>query len=272
MLDEVGLAVAEPVVPPVDEAWVVDAPVLPEVALPTELALAAPLEPPLAVAVALPELPEVTMTPTPPLPPPPVTAPENARSEMAAPVSPLVGVAVAAPPGPLAAVLTGALVAAPELPVLPPLAVESPVASPLVASPVVVEVLVALPENPPSPVGPDPAEPPAMAAPEPPVGAALPPVEPDTAFDVWEALPEAPEAPPLPVLAVLDEIGLDTAEPVVPPVADDVVVEAPDGARGGIAGRGGGGRARASAGGVGRHRTRVAGGDDNADRAAAAAA
>jgi hypothetical protein len=102
-------------------------------------------------------------------------------------------------------------------------------ASPDEAVPVVSETLEAIPESPPAPEEPDPADPAADAWPEPPLGA-LPEVLvlPVAARDVWDALPVGPEWPPLPVVAVLVDTGLATAEPEVPPVAEEVVVEAPD--------------------------------------------
>jgi len=174
-LEDVGLATALPVVPPVAAPVVVDAPVAPVCALPIEAAVAAPDVPPVEVAVAAPELPVMTVTATAPLPPPPLEAPEKVFDAPAvpppAPPPTPPAVAVAGPPGPLVAVTTGALVAFPELPVVPPTAVAVPVALPLVAVPVVLELFVAGPEVPPGPDGPVVDPPVPVAAPEPPLGA-----------------------------------------------------------------------------------------------------
>jgi hypothetical protein len=102
VLDEPGLAVAAPDAPPVAAEDVVDAPVSPEIASPVDEAVAAPDDPPVAdtggwvvpvgvttVNSALPELPEVTVTLTAPLPPAPLTVPEDAVVDAAVPVPPV---------------------------------------------------------------------------------------------------------------------------------------------------------------------------------------
>ncbi len=91
---------------------------------------------------------------------------------MAGPVPPLVGVAVPAPPAPLVAVTIGDTVAAPVLPLVPPVAVAVPVASPDVETPDVVELFPVVPEVPPAPVPPLVDAPEPSACPLPPVGPA----------------------------------------------------------------------------------------------------
>lgn len=172
VFDDCGLAVTAPVVPPVAEALVVTAPELPVVALPVEEAVAAPVEPPVTLAVAGPELPLETITWTAPVPPPapPPVPPEKVVPAEEPPVDPLVGAAAAAPPVPLVAVTMGETVAAPVLPLVPPVAVAVPDALPLVALPFVLETLVDDPVAPPAPVPPLVDVPVPCACPLPPLG------------------------------------------------------------------------------------------------------
>ncbi|MDQ6615991.1 MAG: hypothetical protein M3083_14950, partial [Actinomycetota bacterium] len=121
-------------------------------------------------------LPLVTTTATPPLPPPapPPVPPEKVVPDEAGPVVPLEGDEDPAPPAPLVAVTVGESVAVPEVPDVPPVAVAVAVAGPEVATPEVVDLLVASPENPPAPVPP-------LADTPVPVPWPLPPVGPETA-------------------------------------------------------------------------------------------
>jgi hypothetical protein len=192
-VEDVGLLVALPVVPPKEVAEVVEAPVLPDVALPLEVDLAGPELPPTAVPVTGPELPLIEMLRAAPEPPPPEatagvtdgsTNPpvgENDTEPLvpeppllvavgsALPVDPLAGAEAAEPPPPLVAPPVAPLLAVPALPVVPPVAVLVAEALPELDVPVEVEPVVALPEPPPVPEPPEPDVPVPVLLPDDPV-------------------------------------------------------------------------------------------------------
>jgi hypothetical protein len=96
------------------------------------------------------------------------------------------------------------------------------------APPAPLEPVAARPE---APVDPEAARPVAEAEPdaEPDAGPEAPlAVEPDDWLEVWVAGPEGPDEPPAPLPAVLLDVGLELAGPLVPPDALAPVVDPPD--------------------------------------------
>ncbi|MDQ1376933.1 MAG: hypothetical protein QOE15_1106 [Acidimicrobiaceae bacterium] len=92
------------------------------------------------------------------------------------------------------------------------------------APPAPLEPVAARPD---APVDPEAARPVAEAEPD--AGPEAPlPVEPDDWLEVWVAGPEGPDEPPAPLPAVLLDVGLELAGPLVPPDALAPVVDPPD--------------------------------------------
>lgn len=141
-----GLLIAAPVSPPVAVEDVVVEPVLPEVADPVALLVAAPESPPVAEPVAAPELPVTEVIVTAPEPPPSVLP--ECPDASALPVRPDVGNAVALPAAPERANEMGAVRTSPLLPESPPVALESVRLEPLRARPMAEPSVVASPESP----------------------------------------------------------------------------------------------------------------------------
>jgi len=145
-----GLDVEIPVVPPVEVLLAFDEPLLPVVAVPLAAELEAPELPPTASTLTLPELPVWHIA---------ALVPRLIDMAMQVPVLPDVARTAALPPSPVDEDETGFEVAGPVLPVLPELASDEEMASPEMATPVLVGLDVVVPVPPVLPVSPEMATP-----------------------------------------------------------------------------------------------------------------